>query len=62
MTDIGIDARADLVQQVGVAVDVPDGIDAGFVALVMFEVAGLADNTPEEAAHLPFSPPATVNG
>ncbi|MGY3590801.1 hypothetical protein ACVIF9_009478 [Bradyrhizobium sp. USDA 4350] len=34
------------------SVDIADGIDAGLVALVMFEVAGLADHTPEEAAHL----------
>ena len=62
VVDIGIDAGADLAQQIGVPVDVADGVDAGLIALVMFEVAGLADNTPEEVAHLPLSPPATVNG
>ncbi len=62
LADIGIDAGADLAQQIGVPVDVADGVDAGLIALVMFEVAGLADNTPEEVAHLPLSPPATVNG
>ncbi|MBP2427911.1 hypothetical protein [Bradyrhizobium elkanii] len=60
-TNVGIDAGADLVQQIGVTVDIADGVDAGLVAL-MFEIDGLADKTLEEAAHLASNPPATVNG